>query len=265
MMQTYNIFKCQESASEELQRLIQSDRHSILIEGPEGCGKTYLAKKFAEDMNVQDFIVVEPTVAKIREAIEECSQIHNNIVICIENLDTGVIGASYTLLKFLEEPKSHVYILVTCRNVSKIPDTIISRSVCVTIGPPIDADVESYAKRKDSSKYQALKDTHLWSAVRTLKDVDLVLNLSIEQQVYIESLKDVYHSTDSIANWAWKLGHYDDNSETPIEYIIRYLLQFNDSAYLRRKGIDCIRDISSGRIASHAAVIRFLFEVKYGG
>ena len=94
--------------------------------GPEGCGKSYLARQFAIKLGVDDFALVEPTVAGIREISDLCSEITTPIVICIENLDTGVVAASYTLLKFLEEPRKNVHVVVTARNIKHLPDTIPS-------------------------------------------------------------------------------------------------------------------------------------------
>ena len=121
-------FVSQNTPTLQLMDLANSRHHSILIEGPQGCGKTYLAKQYAAMLNVSDFEVVKCSVDTIRDAIDETCKIKNDVVICLENLDDGVLSASYTILKFLEEPLPNVYIVVTCRNLKKVPDTIISRS-----------------------------------------------------------------------------------------------------------------------------------------
>ena len=110
----------QRAALEDLHRLADANKHSILIEGSEGCGKSYIAKQYATMLDIVDFQVVEPKVQCIKEAINSCYVIDNPIVLYIENLDTGVLAASYALLKFLEEPSSHVYIVITCRNLQNI-------------------------------------------------------------------------------------------------------------------------------------------------
>ena len=92
-------FICQKYSLNELQQLANKDRHSVLIEGSSGCGKTYLARQYAQMIDVYDFINVEPKVQDIRNTIDSCLQLGNKVVICIENLDKGVSGASYTLLK----------------------------------------------------------------------------------------------------------------------------------------------------------------------
>ena len=94
------ILKCQSSALDELQNLADSDRHSVLIEGVAGSGKTYLAKQYAKFLSINDFVTVNATVNDIRKSIDTSYNLESKIVICIENLDTGVAGASHTLLKF---------------------------------------------------------------------------------------------------------------------------------------------------------------------
>ena len=86
----------------ELKQLAASNRQSILIEGPSGCGKTYLCKQYANMLGIDDFSVVAPKVADIREALDSCLSLQNRVLLAIENLDLGVAGASYTLLKSLE-------------------------------------------------------------------------------------------------------------------------------------------------------------------
>lgn len=256
-------FICQQNTLNELSTLAGKDRHSLLISGPEGCGKTYLACQYAKLLNVEDFQTIQPTVQAIKDSVDICYSLDHPVVLCIENLDTGVSAASYALLKFLEEPMHNVYVVVTCRNINNVPDTIVSRSVCVLSAPPIDLDLIEYAKEKNASKYEDLKSLNIWKCVRTFGDVDIVLNLTPAQIEYFNSLSTVLTFRDTVSNLMWKLGHYPDNSETPIKLVIRYLIEASDDLHVRQAGITCITELSSSRLAAHAVLAKFLFECKY--
>ena len=137
-------FICQQNAIAELKSLSKYLRHSVLIEGPSGSGKSFLAKQYSQYLNILDFQVINPRVDDIRYCIDTCSGINNDIVICIENLDTGVREASYALLKFLEEPSDNIYVIITCNSIHHVPDTIVSRSSIVSINAPARADIDTY-------------------------------------------------------------------------------------------------------------------------
>ena len=59
------------------------------------------------------------------------TSIDTDVIICVENLDKGNPAAAQVLLKNLEEPSDHVYFVITCRNIKRVPDTfqiyVISR------------------------------------------------------------------------------------------------------------------------------------------
>lgn len=255
-------FVSQKSALQQIQLLADQQRHSILLEGPTGSGKTYLSKQFMHMLHIEDFQVVLPKVQDIKDTICTCLQINTPVVICIENLDTGVAAASYALLKFLEEPADHVYIAVTCRNVQRVPDTIVSRSAVVTVAPPILSDIEQYAIHHNAAQYVSMKDNALWQCVRTLKDVDIVLSLTDEHLEYLLSLPSVLEKQEAINSQLWALQRYPDNAETPIELVIRYIM-CNSRNTIWRSAHSCIQQLSDGRIAAHAVLAKFLFEYKY--
>lgn len=257
-------FICQKEAIKQLEDYCKCNAHSILIEGAQGSGKSYLAQMYAKNMlNIEDFYLVSPTVQNIRAIIEDCYKLSNPIVIIIENLDLGVKAASYTLLKFLEEPVSHAYVVVTCRNIKNIPDTIVSRSLTVTTSPPIDVDIDKFASEYNSLRFNQIHNKDIWACVHTFKDAQIVLDMSDSQISYFDSIRSILTFKDSISNMMWKLGHYEDNSETPIEIVIEYIMFISNDRHIKKAGIDCMRDISNGRIAQHAAIAKFLFEAKY--
>ena len=253
----------QRAALEDLHRLADANKHSILIEGSEGCGKSYIAKQYATMLDIVDFQVVEPKVQCIKEAINSCYMIDNPIVLYIENLDIGVLAASYALLKFLEEPSSHVYIVITCRNLQNIPDTIISRSAVVTVSPPTGADLVTYATEKDSAQYLRLQNQAIWKCARTFKDVETILELDSSKVEYFNKLVESLSKPDSVSNIVWSLQKYPDNTSTPIQLVIRYIMHTTKSNTIWNAGHECLRELSLGRISAHAVLAKFAFDLKY--
>lgn len=254
---------CQHEALEQLNLLSSYHRQSILVEGCSGCGKSYLARHFAHLVGIQDFQIVEPKVQAIRSCIEECIQLNEPIVLCIENLDLGVAAAAYTLLKFLEEPYPKVYIVVTCRNIKYLPDTIISRSAVVTVAPPTDSDLMIYGASVDNQKYSAISKLPVWNCARTFTDVDKLYALDTAKLNFFQSLSELGSTRDSVSNIIWKLGHFEDNSETPVELVIRYIMNDINTPFVNKCGVECIRDLNTGRIAAHAVLAKFVFNIKY--
>jgi hypothetical protein len=167
-------------------------------------------------------------------------------------------------LKFLEEPTSNVYIVVTCRNRYQIPDTIISRSTCVSVGQPTKSDVDTYAEQYDPKKYKNLKSVSVWDGVRSLLDVDYVFNMKPDHINYYKTLKSELKFSNSVTSLSWKLSHYPDNTETNIIFVLNYLMSVMKNVRIRKYIIECLRELSTSRIASHAILAKFLLNCKYG-
>jgi replication-associated recombination protein RarA len=257
---------CQRSSLEELRHLATGNIHSVLISGCSGCGKTYLAAQYAKMLNIQDFQVVKPAVAELRDCIDVCSTSSSLVVLCIENLDTGVIAAAYTLLKFLEEPRSNVYIVVTCRNLQRVPDTIVSRSSCIETSPPTVSDLQNYARSKNLEAYELRANSQCWNYVRTIHDVDSVLQMSLDHLQYVESISSKLLTHEPVSSLSWYLTKFPDGSAAPTELLLRSLLdQHKSNSYIQKCGVACIDDLLSGRMSANAVISKFLFEYKYGG
>ena len=254
----------QTSAINELKQLAENDCHSILIEGSIGCGKSYLAKMYGQLKHIEDFASVPPTVQGIRDALEASYNLASPVVFCIENLDLGVPGASFTLLKFLEEPVDNVYIVVTCRNRFHVPDTIISRSICVTVSSLLDKHVTAYAQIRDNVKFNNLHTKAVWRGVKTLNDVEDVFRMTSAQIAYYDELSTTLNFKDTVSSLMWQLGHYPDNTETNIQFVFNYIIAIAPTARIQRYAIQCVKDLIQSRIASHAVIAKFIFECKYG-
>lgn len=257
------IYSNQIQALNALENYAKHDNHSILIEGLEGCGKTWCAKQFGSIKHISDFYVIDPNVNDLRDTIDTCYKINNDIVICIENLDTGVRGASYSILKFLEEPMSNVYIIVTCRNRYKVPETILSRSVLATVSMPTAGNLKTFLATLQLPTHNYILNSPIWRSVKTFKDVIMLSKLSMEKLSYLTKLSQLVITNQPISDLVWQLTHFPDNSEIPIKLVIDMFIHNSNSPHIVKSGIDALRDITSGRVASHTALTKFLFDYKY--
>ena len=98
----------QQEALHILQTLAEHHQHGVIISGTHGSGKTYLAHIYANYLHIPDFYLINPSMSDIKSVITECINATNDIVICIENLDSGVLQVSYPLLKFIEDCPNHI-------------------------------------------------------------------------------------------------------------------------------------------------------------
>lgn len=256
-------FICQKDSILQLDKLAQSKKHTVLIEGHAGCGKSYLAKQYSDMLGISDCVFVQPRVDEIRTCIDECLSYDYEVVICIENLDKGTPSASSALLKFVEEPLSRVYIVITCRDVQRIPDTIISRSSVVSVSPPTLEDVSQYAKHKDENRYNIISKRSIWAAIWSFQDVDTVYKLTDSDIDYIERFKDELEFRGTVIHYAWKMSHFEDNRTLPVEILIQYIISIAPTKHIRICAMECGKDIQRGVIGMSAALSKFIFDVKY--
>lgn len=256
-------FSSQQGCIQSLTKCSQQRAHSVLISGPVGSGKTFLASYYSKLLNIDDFVIVKSNIQEIRTSIQESVNIDNDLVVCIENLDYGVSEAAYTMLKFLEEPKPNVYIVVTARSIWDVPNTIVSRCVCCEVDNPSPNDIQIYSERVNFDSYMQRKDKLIWRCASNFSNANDILKLTDEQIKYFDNLFQNISSGLSISAMSWTLTHYPDNTQTPICLVIEYIMRNIDSASSAIACINCISDIQSGRVAQHAAVSRLLFELKY--
>lgn len=254
--------RCQHEAYIQLEEVARDRKHSILISGSPGCGKSRFARFYSNLLGISDYIQIESKVDALRSAIDTCYSFNKDIVICVENLDSGVAGASYALLKFLEEPPIHVYLVITCTNLSGIPDTILSRCITINIDPPTRQDIDTYAKSQYESTYEIFQP--ILPSLKSLNDVDFVSKYDKAKIQYILDLKSLIYAKSPINTIVWNLSHFSDNSELPIELAMNYILHVCNDTRIVKNCISCIRDLNLSRIPKHVILSRFVLECKYG-
>lgn len=255
-------FQCQKQAIDNLKNLQEADRHSIVVSGCGGSGKTYIVKEWAKMLGINDVAVVNPTVSELKLVIDTLIDTHAPAVMCIENLDEGVVQAAYPLLKFLEECPEYLYVAVTCTNIRNIPDTILSRCILVDIAMPTSSDLEQFATSINFEKFHDIEDKKIWKCAKSFKDVKTVLDLDTNKLAYFESLSDIISFKDTVSNLSWKLQHYTDNSEAPVVIVVRYLMQILKPSQVE-PCLDCLSDLQHNRISTNAIISKLIFELKY--
>ena len=253
----------QTSALNDLKILAEHNQHGIVLSGISGSGKTHLAKQYANMLKIPNFYIANPVMSELKSIIDICRDSKDPLVLCIENLDSGVMQISYPLLKLIEDCPSYIYIVVTCNNIYRIPNTILSRCALVMISPPTKSDLEGYASIKNLKLFENLKNRRVWQCVKGFKDVDTLFGFTDEQLSYFDSLDSVLKFDSTISNLTWKLQHYADNSETPIIFVLRYILSLADNQHLRVSCISCLNDLESKTISQNAIITKFVMENKY--
>lgn len=255
-------FQCHQVARNNLKQVCEADRHSIIVAGCSGCGKTQLVKDWAKMLNISDVAVVNPSVNELRAVIDTLVDAHAPAVMCIENLDEGVTSAAYPLLKFLEECPEYLYVAVTCINIRNIPDTIISRCLVVDVAMPTASDLEQFATSISFENFHFVENKKIWKCAKSFTDVKAILAMDSNKLAYFESLSSLIAFKDTVSNISWKLQHYPDNTEAPIVIVIRYLMQLLKPSQIR-PCLECLEDLQSNRMSTNAIISKLIFELKY--
>lgn len=253
-------FRNQEESVSMLKRASESDAHSILIYGESGCGKTFLARKYAKFVNSADFAVITSKMDSVREFMDTVYDTDEKIVVCIENLDSAVSGVAQAILKFLEEPPKHVYIVVTARDINAIPDTIISRSMMVFV-PHFQFDqLMQYAKENHGLRAESLTDD-IRTYCRNPADIDFIMNLQDSDLWYLNDVYKYASGEYPIATITWKLQSFPSGEKIPIRMLIRSL--YRSASDDKKRMILCYEsDIGSG-VPDHVILSAIIMNLKY--
>lgn len=249
----------QSGAIELLQKCAKEHCRAIIIDGSVGVGKSYLARQYGQYLNIQAFLSVDPKIDTLKSAIDDCYAVDNDVVFCVENLDLGVSAVAQAILKFLEEPPENVYIVITCRNIRQIPDTILSRAIRVSLPPIVKFDLETYIEQVGSDHKDFIKIAFLDRCIKSFGDIDVLSKLNSEKLQYIYNIKDVVTETQSVSYIVWKFQKFPDSTDTPIVLVIRSLMQ---NPRWVRPCIQCLDTISKCRVGTHAALCMLAFELK---
>ena len=253
----------QKEALSTLQILAANRHHGIVISGTHGSGKTYLAREYAKLLGIQDFYQVNPNMSDVRSVINLCADATNDIVLCIENLDDGVLQVAYPLLKFIEDCPRNLYIVVTCFNIRQVPDTILSRCALVSINNPTSSDLDQYAQSEDPDGFAKFRNLGIWKCAKSFTDISTIMKLTPEALAYFDNLNSMIGFKAPVSSIAWKLQNFEDKTPTPLTLVIRYLMNLMTSPNHIRSCIACLDALENTRMSQNAIITKFVFDVKY--
>jgi len=104
---------------------LENTPRTMLFLGPEGCGKSWLAARFAEQLGL-DRVNVEPNISA--DTLAEYFQCPVPKVYLIDLKDITE-KAQNQFLKFIEEPSANMYIILSARSEVGILPTILNRCI----------------------------------------------------------------------------------------------------------------------------------------
>lgn len=132
----------QERAKAEVGRLaLNALPKALLIWGPKGIGKSTFIDKVVKPHFNMDSVDITRNIN-----YEIINELYNNVVerLYIIDLDTITDRAQNSLLKFIEEPPSHAFIVLKIENITHALKTIVDRSYVIGLEPYTAEELETF-------------------------------------------------------------------------------------------------------------------------
>lgn len=234
---------------------------TVLFLGDEGCGKHTLISEFlAPKFNLVDSIV-EVTTAATAEDLIEYQQYPKDRIYLI-NINNFLEKSQNMLLKFIEEPSAHAYIILLAESEIGILSTILNRckkfkfeAYTVNQLKQIKADYEDFVYTINSTPGQLLR-------------VDLKILLATKEtcEKIVEKIQLAsYSNTMSIAT---KINYKEEYDKLDFTLFLKTLLYVSFDNYIKTKSINSfkiycftakfIQKLVIKTIAKEAFILNFL-------
>lgn len=152
------------TTASQLDLLVKTPSHAILLVGPDGIGKSALAEELAARLLQLDVERLQrhpyysrilpvdngtlsiETVRSIQKLLQLKTTGTKSIrrVVCLEHADGLTQEAQNALLKVLEEPPADTVVILTAQSKRMLLPTILSRVQILRVHSPSQTDVETY-------------------------------------------------------------------------------------------------------------------------
>lgn len=155
----------------------QTLSHAVLFIGPEGIGKTTLAKTLGDILLDASFdrhpdaqyierlsdektgkrktVISVEQIRELKERLQMSSIAGGAKVVIISEADRLHMSAANALLKTLEEPKGDTYIFLLAESTKGIPQTILSRAQHFSLKPASSESIITALKKKGLGKSES--------------------------------------------------------------------------------------------------------------
>ncbi len=182
--------------------------HAYLFVGSRGTGKTTFARIFASSLGVKPNDILEIDAASNR-GIDDVRELRDGVrvlpfdskykVYILDEVHMFTKEAWNTLLKTLEEPPKHVIFILATTELSKVPDTIISRCQIFNFKKPTEhilkeliqkvAKQEKYTIDDEGAELLAIMGDG--SFRDTLGALQKVLSFSQNKKISLENIEEI--------------------------------------------------------------------------
>lgn len=261
----------QESIKNKLEYIVDSKNitNAYIFSGPEGVGKSMIAKEFASELigidveNSSDFVLIEPEKGENSIKIDKIRNINSNInlkpfskyrIFLIDDADKMTHQAQNALLKTLEEPSSYGIIILVTKNEQSLLETIRSRCMEIKFSPISLDKVEDFLINKSVEKNLAKV-----SAILSRGSIGRAVELSTrEELVEIRAMvkvildntinkKDLFETTrisEYIKSYTNQIQFFIEVFKLYIRDLIVYRETSNRDLVINKDDIDFIKKMS---------------------
>lgn len=216
--------------------------HAHLIVGPEGIGKSILAKIFAHKIlgkdDDRDYVdIINYRLKKASFGVDEVRNIIQEVnkkpyegdkkVIIIHNGDKLTMQAQNTLLKTIEEPPMGVYIIILSESLQVMLDTIKSRCQVYKLSPLSNNEIQEYIDKNLADINEQEKKLAIafskgipGRAIKVIKDK----KLSKLRDTITHILLDINEDKNNIVlNYEDKLVEYKEEKEEMLNILLSFI------------------------------------------
>ena len=229
---------------------------AFLFSGPSGCGKTTFARVLKNELKVSDTDFIElnaaddrgiEAVRALREGMKLAPLIGDKKVILLDEAHMITATAQEALLKLLEEPPSHVHIVLCTTNPEKLKTTLKRRCHHYAVTPLKKAEIEALLKKVlkkekiDPDKFpkkilEKIDDLADGSAGQALKLLDQVIDMT-DEKAALHTLQSAGMSMAEVIDLCRVIANFTMNEQTKWGRIHKFLIDFTGDAESARFAI----------------------------
>lgn len=185
-------------------QLINELGKSILCEHHNACGKCKSCKLFDAESHpdLKKVFSDKPSIGvdlirEVGDFVNTTSQLLNNKVVIIEDIERLTESSSNSLLKTLEEPSQNTYLVLSTSSANSVLATIRSRCEKVTINKPEIDQALSWVSSQTSQP--ATKEGLLAFSSRPLEYLESLNDQSLNYNTFVQSFTElIEHNASAI-------------------------------------------------------------------